>query len=471
MRRFFLFLVIISVLLISNVFPQTRAQRLKEARLQIDSLLSSSGHGPFQTVDEIVDIDSSIGNPGISGGNIFDPYETLKNCFLFIVRSNGENGYYEIGVFKNYQIIWMSGQLPGSDHYADYLQGDQEFLAVNDINKTGKVDFVVSFSGEGAPPQNDNIWIYSWDGANGECINQREDDGSTGLVSECSFDIKDIDGDGIDEILACSEQGSMDIAYSWNGSSYGQWSDSPNLTGKTFTTANNLIAKVSADIIRENDLLRYTYVVENSSTSQQSIGSLYVSVSTDSLSDFYFPNDWDGGLWTGHRLFDCFTEKDSSLIKPGFSLDSIYFSSPGLPVISKYYIQSLSYKLNYNTMDPDSLDTMYYNNVLSNSYTGYTIGAADPPSPFIQINFLDSLISYKHQALSLGWIDNQGIVNSLDSKLDNARKKLAVGDINAAKNILNAFVNEVEAQKGKHLTSEAYALLKYNAEYLIGRLK
>ncbi len=83
---------------------------------------------------------------------------------------------------------------------------------------------------------------------------------------------------------------------------------------------------------------------------------------------------------------------------------------------------------------------------------------------------LDTLISLKHQALAEGWIDNRGIANSLDSKLDNARKKLASGDSTTAKNMLNAFVNEVEAQNGKHLTSEAYALLKYNAEYLIDRL-
>ena len=90
---------------------------------------------------------------------------------------------------------------------------------------------------------------------------------------------------------------------------------------------------------------------------------------------------------------------------------------------------------------------------------------------FIQLNFLDTLISYKHQALSLGWIDNEDIANSLDSKLDNTKKNLASGDNTAAKNILRAFIYEVEAQNGKQLTSEAYALLKYNAEYLINRLK
>lgn len=49
----------------------------------------------------------------------------------------------------------------------------------------------------------------------------------------------------------------------------------------------------------------------------------------------------------------------------------------------------------------------------------------------------------------------------------------------SAKNILNVFISEVEAQgcatyencpPGKHLASEAYAILKYNAQYLINNL-
>ena len=85
----------------------------------------------------------------------------------------------------------------------------------------------------------------------------------------------------------------------------------------------------------------------------------------------------------------------------------------------------------------------------------------------------------KHEAFSLGWIKNKGIENSLDVKLDNAKKKLEQGNNIATKNILNAFINEVEAQgcavyencpSGKHLTPEAYGLLKYNVQYLLNKL-
>ncbi|MBI5188983.1 MAG: hypothetical protein HZA07_08000, partial [Nitrospirae bacterium] len=110
---------------------------------------------------------------------------------------------------------------------------------------------------------------------------------------------------------------------------------------------------------------------------------------------------------------------------------------------------------------------------------GKTNGPTVPPADIKPIEIFNYVIDLKHQAFSLGWITNKGIENSLDVKLDNAKKKLEQGNNTAAKNILNAFINEVEAQgcksyedcpSGKHLTSEAYALLKYNVQYLVERL-
>jgi hypothetical protein len=111
---------------------------------------------------------------------------------------------------------------------------------------------------------------------------------------------------------------------------------------------------------------------------------------------------------------------------------------------------------------------------------GKTVGPVSLPSPFVPLVFLDTLISYKHQALALGWIKNRGIVQSLDAKLENTKAQLRRNNKTAAKNILQAFINEVEAlfkeenqrrdPQGVQLTSEAYALLKFNAEYLISKL-
>ena len=84
------------------------------------------------------------------------------------------------------------------------------------------------------------------------------------------------------------------------------------------------------------------------------------------------------------------------------------------------------------------------------------------------------------QAKSQGWIEDAQIKRSLQAKLDAAKKKYQSGNTKAGANILKAFINEVEAQgcqsndkcpKGKSLSPEAYALLKYNAQSLIDTLK
>jgi len=117
-----------------------------------------------------------------------------------------------------------------------------------------------------------------------------------------------------------------------------------------------------------------------------------------------------------------------------------------------------------------------------------TVAPVALPSSFLPLDFLETLVSYIDQAFNLGWIDDQDIVNDLDEKLGDAKQQLEQGETKEAIEILQDFIEEVEEEAGveeededdeddydedddqKHLTSEAYALLKYNAEYLIKKL-
>ena len=101
---------------------------------------------------------------------------------------------------------------------------------------------------------------------------------------------------------------------------------------------------------------------------------------------------------------------------------------------------------------------------------GESIGPTAPPANFVAQDFLKTLQSYKKQALQQGWIKNAGIANSLDAKLNAAQASLTRGNTGAAKNQLNAFLDEVVAQTDKQLTSEAVALLRFNAQYLISKI-
>ncbi|GAB4536928.1 MAG: hypothetical protein Fur0020_05280 [Thermodesulfovibrionia bacterium] len=170
-------------------------------------------------------------------------------------------------------------------------------------------------------------------------------------------------------------------------------------------------------------------------------------------------------------------DDDQDMIYPGRSLGGFQITSRGLPGIRDFRIEP-------DLIPPSEESDITIEQIQEVedkvAFKGKTIGPTAPPANFKPIDFLNYIIDLKHQSVSLGWIKNEGIENSLDAKMENAGKKIEAGDTKTAKNILNAFINEVEAQgcetyekcpEGKHLTPEAYALLKYNVRYLIEQLK
>jgi len=62
------------------------------------------------------------------------------------------------------------------------------------------------------------------------------------------------------------------------------------------------------------------------------------------------------------------------------------------------------------------------------------------------------------------------IINGLNVKLNAAKASILKGNNKVAVNQLNAFINELDAQKGKQVNENAWALLKANAEFIIAKL-
>lgn len=61
----------------------------------------------------------------------------------------------------------------------------------------------------------------------------------------------------------------------------------------------------------------------------------------------------------------------------------------------------------------------------------------------------------------------QGILHSLQVKLDNYKDHFKKGEYDTALNIINAFLNELSAQRGKHVSETTYQALKTQAETMI----
>jgi len=83
---------------------------------------------------------------------------------------------------------------------------------------------------------------------------------------------------------------------------------------------------------------------------------------------------------------------------------------------------------------------------------------------------IESLHHCVMHAYDMGHIDNKGVANSLMAKLDAAQAALDRGQAGAAINLLNAFVNEVNAQAGKHIAADHAGMLMNHAQQVITAL-
>jgi len=80
---------------------------------------------------------------------------------------------------------------------------------------------------------------------------------------------------------------------------------------------------------------------------------------------------------------------------------------------------------------------------------------------------IQSTIAGVNRFYAEGKIDSAGIRSNLLDKLNTAQTYLNKDNIKAAKNALQAFINAVQAQSGKHITADAATLLITDAQWVI----
>lgn len=154
-------------------------------------------------------------------------------------------------------------------------------------------------------------------------------------------------------------------------------------------------------------------------------------------------------------------------IKPGNSLSGFSFESKSPPGVVEFLAGGFA-RLLTTEEEPESSFPPGHS-VFDDFFKGKTIGPVAVTDSSAD-GLIDRLISLKDSMSGYGWITNQGIINSLNVKLNAAKESIAKGNNKTASNQLNAFINELEAQKGKQVNENAWALLKANAEFLINKL-
>ncbi len=249
----------------------------------------------------------------------------------------------------------------------------------------------------------------------------------------------------------------------------------------------------------------YTYVVQNDSSSVQSMETLRLevgdvdSIQGGTIRGFQNPAHWTGWIdnvvaqprdytakaiivWgiadTIASIDDMYT-LPANAVQPGATI-TVSFKSQGLPSIKRFWARGWAPPLTEQAYDSLRELGQTHGDIIKpwfvDAYIGKTIAPRIPPTPFVPLSFIDTLIAMKNEAKTLGWIQESDLSDLIDTRLSKARDHLESEDESGALEDLQAALNAVEHDclgmgPVSYLTSEACALLRYNIEYLMEQLE
>lgn len=454
---------------------------LRDGIIQILEQQAKSTFGNDYLVSNYVIMDSVInrGPLDVEMEDILDPYNTLAGIIIFstYTEENPEEQYFCL--FKNNSIIWYY------EDKIEYWWGGQIFTT-NDINSDGKVEIVTIWGSSleyvrGEDNETitfDYMYIFGWDGINGNLLNEPAFQSSDNM-----FEMFDLEVDGIYEFRAYWKPIWGDypadftptelpwVTFGWTGSQY-TYSQEIQTPGHQYLPTDGVIVDVSCEISKTEQEFEYNYTIHNSNESKQRINAFYLKDALG-VSDYKSPSNWKAqvsGSTNGISWY-VFPNKKPSMIYPGENKSGFGYLTAGLPIINYYYI--LGYQpgphLHGDYTPPFSIED-FRNNKLNNSVNGLTVSPADPPDSLVASTFIDTLLSYTSQSLALGWIANQATTDKYDSLFTTAKTLLQQNHIPYVESTLHTVLAEVDEDSSGNITSEAYALLRYNTEYLLENL-
>ena len=152
------------------------------------------------------------------------------------------------------------------------------------------------------------------------------------------------------------------------------------------------------------------------------------------------------------------------LVAPGQSTPGLTFDAVGLPDIVRYSVLRSALPSDDVSDYPDDAPSrtttgpQIFEPGNPDRVVGSTVGVAAIPDDASPSALGSRLAALVDRACALDWVDNQGVCTSLRAK--------AVPSAGP----LGALLEELDAQRGHHVTEAGYALLRANAVYLLGRL-
>jgi len=261
-----------------------------------------------------------------------------------------------------------------------------------------------------------------------------------------------------------------------------------------FVPATKIDPSVKAMVIfhADSNIYVYHYEIENGANSQQNLIVFRIQFGQRVEVAEKSTQNWVGRRRRGfeeesfNRIWSWYGNQG---LQPTWRKDGFALGSIEIPGIGKAYFQGTAPTPIYvHGLPPHELNRRIAAlRIFPANHVGRrTIVPVAPLGPFVAIYFLDTLLSYTRQSAALGWLGrdrdddcddderpDDGVVRNIQNRLQKARRELVRGDSVKARRELVKLVRKVDRlqRRGERvMTSEAYALLKYNTEYLIERL-
>jgi len=238
------------------------------------------------------------------------------------------------------------------------------------------------------------------------------------------------------------------------------------------------VISAAVDYDTRTRLLRYAYTVRSLPSSQQKLRSLSVETRAP-VEDVKLPDS----SWFSHsfsRNMKKYLEAQAGWgwvqsgnrrngLLPGEQANGFSYLSAGLPTVVKCFIDGRTEERELGEGLPGALDIAKLE-AQWRIPQGVTVGPDNPPRPFSAAAFARQLAQYVSTSLDNGWIESTQVGQQLRSALAELQGAIEKGEKPRAVKILSELSARVEREKGKALLSEAYALLKFNLEFLRDKL-
>lgn len=153
--------------------------------------------------------------------------------------------------------------------------------------------------------------------------------------------------------------------------------------------------------------------------------------------------------------------KDSAFLPPGATSPPLVYSARGLLDVVQYWAEVPEL--------PGTVDTVLASESMPTSpvadtavtlggTTGFTVGVGLTPTDLSPAGLATRLSNLLTRACGMAWVNDQGVCSSLSVK------------VRPDSGSLGALLNELSAQRGKHITETGYILLSANAQFLLARI-